>query len=34
LTVNVKMASAADIVVPVSILKNSTVIGQDALEKK
>jgi ABC-type uncharacterized transport system substrate-binding protein len=34
LTVNVKMANAAGIVVPVSILKNSTVIGQDALEKK
>jgi ABC-type uncharacterized transport system substrate-binding protein len=31
LTVNVKMAKAADIVIPVSILKNSSVIGQDAL---
>jgi ABC-type uncharacterized transport system substrate-binding protein len=31
LTVNVKMAKAAGIVVPVSILKNSIVIGQDAL---
>jgi ABC-type uncharacterized transport system substrate-binding protein len=34
LTVNVKMAKAAGVVVPVSILKNSTVIGQDALEKQ
>jgi ABC-type uncharacterized transport system substrate-binding protein len=34
LTVNVKMAKAAGIVVPVSILKNSSVIGQDALEKQ
>jgi ABC-type uncharacterized transport system substrate-binding protein len=34
LTVNVKMANAAGIVVPVSILKNATVIGQHALEKK
>lgn len=32
LTVNLKMAKAAGIVLPLSILKNATVIGQNALE--
>jgi ABC-type uncharacterized transport system substrate-binding protein len=33
LTINLKMAKAAGIVLPVSILKNANVIGQQALEK-